>query len=64
MNIEQLMSRYLRLKQDLEIAYRAQPWHSALIDRLANDLARTELELASGEHVARSASSQQQQLAA
>ena len=47
MMIEQLMGRYLRLKQDLEIAYKAQPWHTARINRLANDIARTELELAS-----------------
>ena len=32
MNIQQLMGRYLRLKQDLEIAYKAQPWHSARIN--------------------------------
>lgn len=47
MGIEQLMGRYLSLRQDLEIAYNAQPWHSARIDRLTNDIARTEQELAS-----------------
>ena len=46
MNIEQLMGRYLRLKQDLEIAYNAHPWHSGRINRLTDDIARTERELA------------------
>jgi hypothetical protein len=47
MNLEQLMGRYLSLRQDLEIAYKARPWHGARIDRLTNDIARTERELAS-----------------
>ncbi len=55
MSIEQLMGRYLRLKQDLEIAYRAQPWRGGLINRLANDIARTERELASREFASRPA---------
>jgi len=46
MSIEQLMGRYLRLKQDLEITYNAQPWHSGRINRLTDDIARTERELA------------------
>ena len=46
MDLEQLMGRYFRLKQELSIAYRAQPWHSAKIDRLADDLAATEREIA------------------
>jgi hypothetical protein len=64
MNIQQLVGRYLRLKQDLEIAYKAQPWQSAHINRLANDISRTELELASREHVIRSVQSNERQLAA
>lgn len=55
MSIEQLMGRYLRLKQDLEIAYKAQPWHSGRINRLTNDIARTEQELASREFANRPA---------
>ena len=46
MELEQLMGRYFRLKQELSIAYRVQPWHSARIDRLADDLATTEREIA------------------
>jgi hypothetical protein len=46
MDLEQLMGRYFRLKQELSIAYRAQPWHSGRIDRLADDLAATEREIA------------------
>lgn len=46
MKLEQLMGRYFRLKQELSIAYRAQPWHSARIDRLADELAATEREIA------------------
>jgi len=46
MSIEQLMGHYLRLKRDLEVAYKAQPWHSGQINRLTNDIARTERELA------------------
>jgi hypothetical protein len=46
MTTEQLTGRYLRLKQELAAAYREQPWQSAQIDRLANDLADTERQLA------------------
>ena len=46
MELDQLMSRYFRLRQELSIAYNAQPWHSGRIDRLANQLALTEREIA------------------
>jgi len=46
MNREQLMGRYFRLQQELSIAYSAQPWNSGRIDRLANELAGTEREIA------------------
>ena len=46
MNLEQLTSRYFRLKQELSIAYRAQPWQSLRIDRIADELAATEREIA------------------
>jgi hypothetical protein len=45
MELESLMSRYFRLKQELLIAYRARPWQSARIDRLADDLAATERDI-------------------
>ena len=46
MELEQLMGRYFRLKQELTQAYKAQPWHSGRIDRLADDLAAAEREIA------------------
>lgn len=46
MDLEQLMGRYYRLKQELAVAYQTQPWHGARIDRLADDLAAAERELA------------------
>lgn len=45
MELEPLMGRYFRLKQELSIAYRTRPWHGGRIDRLADDLAATEREL-------------------
>ncbi len=51
MDLEQLMGRYFRLKQELAAAYRAQPWHSNMIDRIADDLACTEREIASRQPV-------------
>ena len=45
MELEPLMGRYFRLKQELSIAYRARPWLGGRIDRLANDLAATEREI-------------------
>jgi len=46
MDIEKLAVRYFQLKQDLSIAYNARPWNRAAVDRLANEIARTERELA------------------
>jgi hypothetical protein len=46
MDIEQLLGRRSRLQQELAIAYQAQPWHSARIDRLADDLLATECQIA------------------
>lgn len=45
MELEPLMGRYFRLKQELSIAYRARPWLGGRIDRLADDLAATEREI-------------------
>lgn len=46
MDHEQLMGRFLRLKLELAVACRAQPWQSARVDRIADDLACTERQLA------------------
>jgi hypothetical protein len=46
MDQEQLMGRFVRLKHELSTAYAAQPWHSGLIDRIADDLAETERQIA------------------
>jgi hypothetical protein len=46
MNLEQLMGRYFRLKQDLSVAYNTHPWRSDRINRLADDLSRVEREIA------------------
>jgi len=46
MNLEKLMTRYFRLRQELSIAYRARPWQVGRVDRLANEIARTEREIA------------------
>lgn len=46
MSFVQLMGRYVRLQRELSIAYRSQPRHSGRIDRLADDLADTEREIA------------------
>ena len=46
MQLEQLMGRYFRLKQELAVVYRERPWHGARIDRLADDLTSTEREIA------------------
>lgn len=54
MDLRQLVGRYARLQRELSVAYSMVPWHSGLIDRLANDLASTERQIAAlqkgGEH--------------
>lgn len=45
MQLEPLMGRYFRLRQELSIAYRVRPWLGSRIDRLADDLAATEREI-------------------
>ena len=46
MNRDQLMGKYFRLQQALSVAYLAQPWHPERVDRLANDLAAVERQIA------------------
>lgn len=46
MNLEQLTGHHARLQQDLATAYDAVPWNAGEIDRLADDLASTEREIA------------------
>jgi bifunctional DNA-binding transcriptional regulator/antitoxin component of YhaV-PrlF toxin-antitoxin module len=46
MNLEQLMGRYSRLQQELSTAYSTRPWQSDQIDRLTNEIASTEREIA------------------
>ena len=46
MPLDQLMGRYFRLRQELEVAYGQKPWHGSRIDRLANELAATERQIA------------------
>jgi hypothetical protein len=46
MDLEQLIGRYSRLKHELAVAYRQQPWQSGRIDRLADELSATEREIA------------------
>lgn len=46
MDIEQLTGRYFRLRQELAVAYGSVPWNTGLIDRLADELAETEREMA------------------
>jgi hypothetical protein len=45
-DLEKLMARYLRLQQELSIVYLQQPWQSGRIDRLANELATVERQMA------------------
>lgn len=46
MKLEQATGRHLRLQRELAVAYSAVPWQTEWIDRLANDLADAEREIA------------------
>ena len=46
MNTDQIRGRYFRLQQELAAAYAFVPWNTGHIDRLTNELAHTERELA------------------
>ena len=45
MDLDQLNGRYLRLKDELASAYAQQPFPAGRIDRLAEEIAQTELEI-------------------
>jgi len=51
MNLEQLMGRYFRLRQELSIAYNAHPWQTGRIDRLTTELASTERDIVARQSV-------------
>jgi hypothetical protein len=56
MELMQLTGKHLRLQWELEAAYSKLPWETARIDRLTNDLAVTERQIAalrSGESMPR-----------
>ncbi len=46
MNLEQLKGRHTRLERELAAAFSALPWPAARIERLADELAETEREIA------------------
>ena len=46
MDLELLTKRHFRLAQELSVEYRARPWVSSRIDRIANDIAATERAIA------------------
>lgn len=46
MDLELLTKRHFRLAQELSVEYRARPWVSSRIDRIANDVAATERAIA------------------
>lgn len=46
MDLQQLMGRCFRLKQELATAYSVVPWNTGQIDRLTDDLTSTEREIA------------------
>jgi hypothetical protein len=46
MDLQQLTGRCFRLKQELATAYSVVPWNTGRIDRLTDDLASAEREIA------------------
>ena len=48
---KQLMGRYRRLQKELAVAYSMVPWQMGRINRLVNDLAVTEREIAAPQPV-------------
>ena len=48
MHHQVLISRYLQLKHELEVAYARVPWNTKALDRLTRELASLERILATG----------------
>lgn len=46
MDLVLLTKRYFQLTQELAVEYRARPWVTSRIDRVANDIAATERAIA------------------
>lgn len=46
MSLDQLLGLHARLERELASAFSAQPWPGARIERLADELAATEVEIA------------------
>ena len=51
MNTEQLAGRHARLRRELTQAFAAPAWRTGQIDRLADELAETERELAAAQPI-------------
>jgi cell division FtsZ-interacting protein ZapD len=51
MELDLVMGRYLRLRQELSSAYQAPSWDSERIDALADQIAATEREIAAAQSV-------------
>ena len=51
MSDDELIGTYMRLRQELALAYAAPRWNEGQIDRLANDIARVERAIASSQPV-------------
>jgi hypothetical protein len=49
MSVDQLTGRYFRLRNELAVAYSSVPWNTGHIDRLTNELAAIELEIAAAD---------------
>ena len=46
MSVDQLFGKYRRLKKDLSVAYSQPQWNAALVDRLVDEIALVEREIA------------------
>ncbi len=52
MHLDQLIQRHFQLRQELTIAYKATPWQTGRIDRLADEIARTESQIVASRRIA------------
>ena len=46
MSVDHLFGKYRRLKKDLSVAYSQPQWNAALVDRLVDEIALVEREIA------------------